>query len=250
MNAIARQLLKEFYLPLLLAVVWTLFNFFTETDDRRTLKLVVNVFGPAFFLASWAIGQWHRVRKQQSVDSGLTDIQSRLSTLMTQMEATATETAAYITGGDSVCYLTGNMGIQHHPDQISPLWAVHHGKYPLYGIHMRVVDIDRANELSGTAAWLERRHEYETYYQLETLIPNHATDIPLRLTYVPYGTARNFNIFFTARNGSFVQLLRFRKVKGMWLRATKVEMGKVMYEEIPEGYPRDEHGQVDWNSSV
>lgn len=248
MKTIVGQLFKEFRWPFLVAVLWTIFNVYSETADKRTIRLAVNIFGAAFFLASWAMSQWYRVRKQQSVDLGLSDIQSRLANLITQLEIKTAETTAFITGGDSVCYLTGNMGTQHHPHQVDPVWIVHHGRYPLYDIQIRIVDIDLSTALVETPMWLERRNEYETLTKLGSLIPGHAADINVALPIHPDSTVRNFNIFFSARNGSFTQLLRFRKIDGQWLRATKVVMAKTMYEDVPEGYPRDANGQVNWDT--
>ena len=173
---------------------------------------------------------------------------SSLVHLVTQLEATTAETTAFITGGDSVCYLTGNMGTQQHPYQLDPVTIVHHGKYPLYEIQVRIYDADKAAPFLETGAWIERMNEWETYARLDTLIPHHAAGVNIVLPFTPSSTVRNFNIFFSARNGSFVQLLRFRKINGVWLRATKVEMGKVMYENIPDDYPRDANGQVNWVS--
>mgnify|MGYP001792370842 CR=1 FL=1 len=78
MKKIIAQLLKEFWGPFIVALLWTIFNIYSEADEHRSIRLAVNIFGAAFFLASWSISQWYRVRKQQSVDQGLTDIQTRL----------------------------------------------------------------------------------------------------------------------------------------------------------------------------
>jgi hypothetical protein len=70
------QLLKEFWLPLILGVAWTLYNVADKPPESWTAKELINIFGPTFFFASWLVAQWYRVRKQQRVESGLTDIRS------------------------------------------------------------------------------------------------------------------------------------------------------------------------------
>ena len=70
------QLLKEFWLPLILGVAWTFYNVSDKPPESWTAKELINIFGPTFFFASWLVAQWYRVRKQQRVESGLTDIRS------------------------------------------------------------------------------------------------------------------------------------------------------------------------------
>ena len=166
---------------------------------------------------------------------------------MDRLEDKTKEMIGVMTGGDSICYLTGNMGTQSFPNQLDPVWVVHHGRYPLYGVHIRICDVDKLNALiSNRTMWDEVVAQSEQHATVEVLVPGHATDLHVVLPFDPNDIAKNFNIFFTARNGSFSQLLRFKKVNTTWFMATKVEMGKVMYEEVQVGYPRNASGQVDW----
>ena len=48
------QLLKEFWLPLLLAIGWTAFNVVDKPSASWTVREVLNIFGPTFFRwSSW-----------------------------------------------------------------------------------------------------------------------------------------------------------------------------------------------------
>lgn len=69
------QLLREFWLPLLLGIAWTIFNFVDRPTSSWKVREVLNVFGPTFFFISWLVAQWYRVKKQQRVEDGLTEIQ-------------------------------------------------------------------------------------------------------------------------------------------------------------------------------
>jgi hypothetical protein len=69
------QLLREFWLPLLLGIAWTVFNFVDRPITLWTVREILNVFGPTFFFISWLVAQWYRVKKQQRVEHGLTEIQ-------------------------------------------------------------------------------------------------------------------------------------------------------------------------------
>lgn len=70
------QLLKEFWLPLLLGIAWTLYNFVDKPIAQWDVRNTVNIFGPTFFFMSWLVAQWYRVKKQQNVEEGLTGIQA------------------------------------------------------------------------------------------------------------------------------------------------------------------------------
>ncbi len=91
-----RRLAKEFWLPFVLAGVWTVFNTLPQIDDwsfRKTL----NTFAPSFFLCSWAIAQYFRVRKQAHVEQSLDSIEGRLTVVVEQIEtSTKASTLAHI----------------------------------------------------------------------------------------------------------------------------------------------------------
>src|SRR5262245_26454363 len=67
---LAKQLFGEFWIPTLIALTWTFYRWSVSTGDELILT-VVSAFAPAFFLASWAIGQVLRIRKQQKVEDAL-----------------------------------------------------------------------------------------------------------------------------------------------------------------------------------
>lgn len=72
------QLLKEFWVPLAVAVAWTAFNIFQMPNQGWTITRGVNLFAPTFFFVSWLVAQWYRVRKQQRVEESLAEIGARI----------------------------------------------------------------------------------------------------------------------------------------------------------------------------
>lgn len=50
-----KQLVKEFIVPLTIAGLWTAYNLWDLRVGERFIKNFINIFGPAFFLASWGI---------------------------------------------------------------------------------------------------------------------------------------------------------------------------------------------------
>ena len=152
------------------------------------------------------------------------------------------EIADSVIGGDSFCYLT----VASLSDQSNRgvLTVVHQGKYPLYDAHARVVDLQKFDAIKDSPT-LENILTAETSLSLGTLIKGHAS--MLGRWDLGTGDARGFNIFFSARNGSWYQNLRFRRVGGIWLFANRVVRSEqTVFEDIQPGYPRDSSGHVKW----
>jgi len=71
-------------------------------------------------------------------------------------------------------------------------------------------------------------------------VPPNSALLKTTFTLQPGVSNAAFNIFFSARNGHFAQMLRLVQVDGKWSSATKVldpVSGRVFYEQIPTGFP-------------
>lgn len=241
---IAFQLLKEFWAPILIGIGWTAYNLAEQPISQWSFRSFVNIFGPTFFFVSWLVSQWYRVRKQQKVEDGLVGIESHVKKMLFELEEKTNDLVGHITGGDSVCYLIGS---PVSPDQLGNLALVHHGKHPLYNVNARLVDLEVFDQFKDNLTF-ENIQKAEIQRQFGDLIPGHASMVGGAVS-LGTGDTRRFNIFFTARNGSFVQLLRFRKINGSWVSAVKVEKGETRFEKIGDGYPRNAVGEVDWDAA-
>ena len=134
------------------------------------------------------------------------------------------------TGGESYTYLT------YVPNQ-GFLEFIHKGDYPLFSVVARITDLD------------DPRHDLiGTIMQLGDLIKGHASSRNVPASIAASELTRdtiNFNIFFTARNGDWVELLRARRDhEGKWTRALIVEgafssmkRSSIMCETIDNGFP-------------
>jgi hypothetical protein len=155
------------------------------------------------------------------------------------------EGANAITGGDSFC----EMGLRV-PDAKSAAIAlpvfVHHGKYPLYDVSARIVDLDE----------LERRKQQGLpidpglTLRPGNMTPSHAVilDIPLQH---PSGRDFNYNIFFVARNGTWTQQFRMHRAGDGWAKATNIvgpDGRKELFSDITKDFPRGPAGEIDWNA--
>jgi hypothetical protein len=85
---VIRQLIRELWIPLVLAAAWTAYTQFGE-ERGWTLVAIGSVFAPTFFLVSWLFAQWHRVRKQQHVEEGIHTIGASNEVILRDLSALA-----------------------------------------------------------------------------------------------------------------------------------------------------------------
>ncbi len=241
MLKVLKQLLQELFLPLLVALIWTAYNIYELPRSQLDLKTIINLFGPTFFLSSWLISQVFRVRKQQKVDGGLFAIEKNVKKTLVDLEEKTSDLVGLISGGDSACYLygapiTGNLFIPH---------LGHIGKYPIHDVHATVAQLEALKELKTNPPVANLLACYAGF-PLGTVLPFQAVSSGITFD-LGTGERCSFNVFYAARNGSFTQYLRFRRVNGSWRYATKVMRGQtVIHENIHDSYPRDVNGQVEW----
>ena len=87
-------------------------------------------------------------------------------------------------------------------------------------------------------------------------LPPHAAQIIGTLV-VPKVDQKNYYVQIEARNGTFAQPIRLKRVGGEWKVATQVIVvppdgkpptfaGKPVYKRIDEGFPLNNRGEVDW----
>ena len=152
------------------------------------------------------------------------------------------ELANFVIGGDSFCYFA--IGSLDAVTDTGMLTVIHRGKYHLYDVHARMVDLQKFDEVKSKLSFDTMKYT-DINVSVGNLIPGHAS--MLRQVNLGSGDTRGFNVFFTARNGSFTQLLRYEKVAGRWLHATKVERGEqVLFEQVDPEFPRNRNGEVEW----
>ncbi|HRF44660.1 MAG TPA: hypothetical protein PLD30_10555, partial [Candidatus Competibacteraceae bacterium] len=133
---LAARLLKEFWIPALVAAGWTAYNITAAT--AWDLKTLINVFGPSFFLASWATGQFFRVQKQAKVEKNLTSIENRVENLVTRLEQHTKDFMGYTTGSDSIAHFMPMITGQN----IVELGLLNNSIYPVFDIQAEVIDLD------------------------------------------------------------------------------------------------------------
>jgi hypothetical protein len=191
------------------------------------------------------------VRHSQLIANGINTTvakgQQQFDTTMKSVQkiiASESESLKSITGGDSFCYLM--------PYPISDRDAIgvliHSGKYPIYDLSLRIVDLHLFKQSVARGSALAA---LGMDYNLGNLAPHAAepnSNIHLALT----EEAPDFNLFFSARNGFWEESLRLRRVNGNLSQAILVERqdqsGSLvrLFEDIDRDFPRgalasDEH---------
>jgi hypothetical protein len=88
---IIKQILKEFWLPFLGAVIWTAINYYNSKNHEMSWTTVVNISVPSFFFVSWLTGQYFRVKKQTDVTNSLSTIENRINGILTDITKQSTD---------------------------------------------------------------------------------------------------------------------------------------------------------------
>lgn len=235
------QILKEFWISFLAALIWSIVNLYSKGNESWTFVKFINIFGPTFFLVSWMTGQYFRVTRQTKVDENLNAIEQRSKALLDTLEVRTVALLGQISGGDSFCYISVSESItQPHQAVI-----FHKGIHPLYDLTVRIVDLDVFNAVVDDPNYSINKHMYEKVISIGTLLPSHMFFLEGDFL-LGDSESRSFNIFWSARNGFFSQLLRCKKIDGTWFYATKVERNGVLLESINDSYPKNSAGVVEW----
>ena len=149
------------------------------------------------------------------------------------------------TGGDSFCYLFFSNG----PDNTIVPSLRHKGKYPLYDITFRLMDLDLWDE-----GWKENNEEKintsTKKYNFGNLGPGAWFSLYQNRFRIRDSALVKMKADINARNGTFIEMIHAIKINKNWQFAIKVfrfHDSKVLFEEIPKAFPRDKNGDYDWN---
>jgi hypothetical protein len=245
------KLFEEFWLQLLISILWTFFTvkYWNSID-------LIQKFVSSFFLISWFIGQFFRVKKQittdikfEEVKSKSDDISNKLDNIQNKLEEKTNQVLSYMTGGESFPYFS--IAMINNQSNTGALIATHQGKYPLHDVFARIVDIQKFQHLSTNNEFSFGTMSYcDTNISIGNMIPHHSI-VMVKNWKIENQPEQAYNIFFSTRNGVVTQLLRLNKKDGIWLSATKVVREidgneTVLYKEIDEYYPKNIDGDISW----
>jgi len=161
-------------------------------------------------------------------------------------------------GGDSICFMMLEPGVLAWKSQAVPMFT-HKGKYPLYGVKANVEDLVIMKQLMGNLGRgmgiiIAAALPAQKIIDVGDIIPG--TSSVMWNSAIPLQDHRELvlHIIFMARNGSWHEDLRVLFVKDKWTQAVRVyrmkgnKRGPDLFAYADQDYPRNKHGQVDWNA--
>ena len=187
----------------------------------------------------WSAGETERSMKL-FMDGWTTSKSEEITELKNQI-------ASSITGSNSFAYIVPTF---FDPTHNSPmLTLVHRGKYPLYDLTVRILDMATFDNMARQNNSYSDKLREEVQLSISNIAPNQASMLK---TVQLGGAPLRWNLFFSARNGFFTEFLRVRRVGNEWKTALKIirtpssSNEQLLFEKIDSGYPRSEDGQVEW----
>ena len=170
-----------------------------------------------------------------------TKIETELKTKNEKIAQLNEDIKNYILGEGSYCYLS----FATIDNGIATFFLVHEGKYPLYDVNVRIVDLAEFNKIPSGQK-LVHSDSYEKRGNLGNINPGQGVIVG------EYNLIdlkeKKLNIFFYARNGTFTQVMRLKNIKNKWVSATQVKKeNQVLFTQIDSDYPRTNEGEIDWN---
>ena len=156
------------------------------------------------------------------------------------------ELALSITGGDSFAYLA----IVGRNENRPMIVAVHQGKYTIYDLSVRIVDLAKFDSITAAQNYsMDDLARAETRMGIGNLNPEQARPLG-RLPLPGTGEDYNMNVFFMARNGGWTQLIRMRRVANSWTVASQVRRegatSTILWEKVDAEFPKGTDGRVVW----
>ena len=219
MKLAAIRLFREFWFPATVAVAWTVYYICTA-GSVWDVKTLINVFGPSFFLASWATEQFFRVQKEAHIEKNLTSIESR-------GEKHTQDFMGYTTGSDSVAYF---MPMIKGPGVLE-LGLINNSTYPVFDIQAEVIDLDELIDPQKGKFWTRHRFVLGSLYPSKIVMEAYRFDLSNR-------DRLNINIFIQTRTQGLTQQLRIiKKPDGISIAIKTTAGEKVIECRVPEDFP-------------
>jgi hypothetical protein len=211
-----------------------------------TTSRLIWQFAPALLVFMGAVlvaagGFWSSWR-QSNFNATLTQKNNEITHLQL-------ESANAITGGNSFAYMSLQVPDPKTGSAAIPVF-VHQGKYPLYDVKARIVDLDEHRRLTELKDFdSASKAIVGTTVNVGNLTPGFAASFTVALPH-PSGQVFSYNVFYVARNGAWVQSLRMRWVGDGWAIANRVYGGpdnKQLFLDVSANYPLNEKGEVEWD---
>ncbi len=198
--------------------------------------------------------------KEDTIE-GLTKVVIRQSQeLATNQHKDTTQVVGNVTGGDTFCYAvlwSNDVDPTKPPSGSYRIGLLIVGDFPLRGISVRVTDVQRTKAIVSDKTLTGEQSAHAllandiSFNVTQTLVPDHVAIIgPV---FLGIGDEHDLNIFFQSLNGDWSEEFRCKKINGEWVQAIRVLRQQKSGEKprywtkIDKDFPRNSHGEVDWN---
>jgi hypothetical protein len=246
-----------------------------SNDQARTKKLLQSLIISGALLS--AIGAWwasneqdrgnrlldEKTNKIVELSEKLVAKSDEISELNNKLVEKSDELAATFHGADSFVQLWPTFTRRHSvTGDLVEISLLNDGRYPVYDIQIRVVDLRKWRQISAENQKLNRDLTLEQIAQTDfhysflnnpslQRIDAHRMLSRLDMWQLPKDAdQQDYNVWILARNGEVVQQIRFRRINGEWRCQTRVTRGdSVLYDSTEKGtdyLPRNEAGEVQW----
>jgi hypothetical protein len=163
---------------------------------------------------------------------------------LTDVSVLAKRSINNITGGDGFCYIIFE---QRSLEERRPIpWVSAIGNYPIYDIQVRITDVDNP----GRSPYFADSFASDRIVPIGNLSRGGGILMPAYAFDLKDKTSYGLNLFFSARNGFWMEELRGTMVNGKWTYAYRVLSGatynKQIRIEVDVNYPHQADGSVKW----
>lgn len=162
-----------------------------------------------------------------------------------KIETLSEDTRNFLSGGDSFVFISF-----HHYDNKSFTGRIEHrGKYPVYDVTIRTLDMASSD---GIAGWTKARTLRYAPRLSQFAVVTESMRAFLSAPLEPTGPHATYGFLIETRNGSFLQQTRLVKLESTWVQATRVvshpDQTIILVQQIDPAFPRNQYGQVEWRS--
>ncbi|PXX43049.1 hypothetical protein [Undibacterium pigrum] len=228
------SLLKEFWLPVTLTFLAWLYSSY-QKNPKNTAEII-----GIFSMCGFWVAQWNRISRQLKVDKNLNGIEAKAEKLLEKLDEKTLNLVNHITGGDGFCYATPVVLIGE-----AMTWTFTCvGGHPIHDVSVRLINVEN---LGGTS------HDF---HDIGTLFPEfgavYAKTVGKWESSLPIG---NFLVFFNARNGRWIQELKWIVEEGKVISASRIIRGTSdfaaqdpIYFEVDPEYPWEAKNREPWQT--
>lgn len=203
-----------------------------QASSGKQLKEIADLKSQNTMLNSTVGTLNNKVDEQQN---RILDLIKQNSDLSLQLGKAAENIYGNVTGGNSFCELI----ITPQTETTARMILLAHGEFPQYEINIRIVDLalfGKNNDYSE-----EGLKKSQVILNIGNMSPESSE--MLNVLQGDFSSNKKaFNIFFSARNGFYVETLRLFKIDNLWKRSIKIHKqfnNELLYQQDDQGIPTE-----------